>query len=120
MFVQAGAHTDFGCLTLLLQQPKLSGLQVFYPPSSEWIPVPAVEDTFVVNVGDLIHSWTGGRYRSALHRVLNDNSTDRYSIPFFFQGNMQARNPFAPGEKSLTVEEHILAMYNKTFIPQKA
>lgn len=74
-----------------------------------------MEDTLVVNVGDMLHAWRGGKYRSARHRLLNNNKRDRYSVPFFYEGTMSSRNPFAPDETGLTVEEHITAMYKMAY-----
>ena len=93
----AGAHTDFGAITILLQQPGKHGLQVYYAPTDEWLHVPAVEDVFVINMGDLIQKWTDGKYSSTLHRVINAAGEDRYSVPCFFQGDLNATNPFKPG-----------------------
>lgn len=45
----------------------------------------------MVNIGDVLSAWTGGRYKSALHRVINKSSSDRYSIPFFYDGTMTSR-----------------------------
>lgn len=84
----AGAHTDFGAITLLLQHPGQEGLEVLHPSSDSWIPVPTAEDTYVVNIGDVLSAWTKGQYRSALHRVINKGDLDRYSIPFFYDGTM--------------------------------
>jgi len=85
----AGAHTDFGAITLLLQHPGQEGLEVLHPAHDSWIPVPINENTFVVNIGDVLSAWTDGQYRSALHRVINKSTTDdRYSVPFFFDGTM--------------------------------
>lgn len=54
--------------------------------------MPTVENTYVVNIGDVLSAWTNGRYRSALHRVINKSAlSDRYSIPFFYDGTMTAR-----------------------------
>jgi isopenicillin N synthase-like dioxygenase len=114
----AGAHTDFGCTTILLQQPNQHGLQVLYPPTNSWIPVPAKEDVLIVNVGDLLQKWTKGEYRSAVHRVVNVSETDRYSVPFFYHGNLGTK--LAPldgsddGEEE-TVEEHIRGRFVKSF-----
>ena len=46
----AGAHTDFGTMTVLLQEPGKHGLQVYYAPTDEWLPVPAREDVLIVNM----------------------------------------------------------------------
>ncbi|KAK3047870.1 hypothetical protein LTR09_010695 [Extremus antarcticus] len=104
----AGAHRDFGLLTILLQQPGKDGLQVFHPPTKEWLSVPAVEDVFVVNIGDLIKKWTDGQFASTLHRVINAVDGDRYSVPCFYEGDPTATNPFREDEgDGETVEMHI-------------
>ncbi|KAH8163812.1 hypothetical protein CIB48_g4439 [Xylaria polymorpha] len=54
------AHTDFSTITILLQQPRTRGLQVWYPPTEDWIPVPVVDDGLVINIGDLMEKFTGG------------------------------------------------------------
>jgi isopenicillin N synthase-like dioxygenase len=84
----AGAHTDFGATTILLQQPDKHRLQILYPPTNTWILMPAKEDVFIVNVGGLLDKWTKGKYRSAVHRVVNISTPDRYSLAFFYQGNL--------------------------------
>lgn len=112
----AGAHTDFGSITMLLQQPGKHGLQVFHEPSGGWLPVPATEDVFVINMGDLIHKWTDGEYNSTLHRVINASGGERYSVPCFYQGDLSATNPFKPlvsgGE---TVEQHIRRKFDMSY-----
>ncbi|KAK6008874.1 hypothetical protein QM012_000777 [Aureobasidium pullulans] len=116
----AGAHTDFGGITLLLQQPGAPGLEVWHPQTSCWIPVSAVENHLVVNIGDLLNLWTNGHYRSAVHRVINREPTDRYSAPFFNNGNTACRfSPLDIGPKQTqrtvqTVEGHILGKLSAT------
>lgn len=66
------------------------------------------ENAFVVNIGDLLELWTGGFYRSALHRVINRGENHRYSAPFFYNGNGDLE--FEPIDNSgfkTTVSEHI-------------
>lgn len=110
----AGAHTDFGTLTILLQQPGKHGLQVFH--DEEWLSVPAVEDVFVINVGDLLSKWSRGVYRSTLHRVINSGGTDRYSVPCFYEGDYAATNPFDSSQKGgETVEEHIRRKFDLSY-----
>lgn len=88
----AGAHTDYGFLTLLFQQ-GVEGLQVAIPENTpnrpntkqqktRWVDVPATEGVTVVNSGDLLERWTNGRFRSTLHRVKPPTQT-RLSIAFF-------------------------------------
>ncbi|KAK3112604.1 hypothetical protein LTR53_010954 [Teratosphaeriaceae sp. CCFEE 6253] len=111
----AGAHTDFGGITILLQQPGKHGLQVHHAPSGGWLPVPAVEDVFVVNMGDLVHRWTAGKYSSTLHRVVNASGGDRYSVPCFYHGNLSATNPFNVEDASVTVEQHIRQKFDMSY-----
>ncbi len=82
----AGAHTDYGYLTLLYQD-DVGGLQI-QTKAEEWVDVPYVEDSFVVNIGDLMQRFTNDVYKSTLHRVLlQDSSKSRISIPYFVEPN---------------------------------
>ncbi|KIX99220.1 uncharacterized protein Z520_04796 [Fonsecaea multimorphosa CBS 102226] len=116
--VGAGAHTDFGALTLLLQDGH-SGLQVLKktPEQDQWIDVPPQPNAYVVNVGDFLESWTGGAYKSNVHRVINTSGTDRYSIPFFWDGNADCVIKPLDGSlaKGYTVEEHMLSRYAQSY-----
>lgn len=73
-------HTDFGCITLLLQETP--GLEVL-DKSGEWIPAPPIDGTLVINIGDLLERWTDGRLPSTRHRVRNTSGAERYSIAMF-------------------------------------
>jgi isopenicillin N synthase-like dioxygenase len=64
-----GPHTDFGSITVLHREPGTSALQVQLP-DGEWVDAPVVEGAFTVNAGDLLAHWSGGRWRSAIHRIL--------------------------------------------------
>lgn len=83
-----GEHTDYGLLTLLKQDER-GGLEV--KTRTEWIPVPPEPNTFVCNIGDMLDVLTGGRYRSAPHRVRNLSGRSRYSYPFFFDPGFSTR-----------------------------
>ncbi|WP_028239774.1 isopenicillin N synthase family dioxygenase [Stutzerimonas azotifigens] len=118
-----GAHTDFGAVTLLLQDDA-GGLQVQAIDSDEWIDAPPVEGTYVVNLGDLIARWTNDRYHSNLHRVINRSGRERYSVPFFFTGNLDLQveclpTCLAPGEAPkylpVSVEQHLAECYRRTY-----
>lgn len=83
-----GAHTDYGFLTIL-SQDAVGGLQV-RNRAGEWVSAPPVEDTFIVNIGDLVQTFTNDRYTSTVHRVINTSGTERYSIPFFIDLDFDA------------------------------
>ena len=73
-------HSDFGCITLLLQETP--GLEVL-SRSGHWIAASPIPGTLVINIGDLLERWTGGRLPSTRHRVRNATGGDRYSIAIF-------------------------------------
>jgi isopenicillin N synthase-like dioxygenase len=81
-----GAHTDFGAMTLLLQD-NVGGLEVLRRGTNEWVDVPPVRGTYVVNLGDMMQRWTNDRYKSTMHRVISNRSDmHRYSAAFFCDG----------------------------------
>ncbi|GJC92978.1 2OG-Fe(II) oxygenase [Colletotrichum higginsianum] len=83
--VGLGAHTDLQCFTLLWQD-SVGGLQVL-TKDGQWIKVPPVPDTFVINIGDFFQRLSNDRFQSTVHRVFNYAPEDRYSMPFFFGFN---------------------------------
>ncbi len=114
----AGAHTDFGAITLLLQD-EIGGLQVWDGGNKIWVDVKPNRDAYVVNVGDMLQMWTGGKYRSNLHRVMNKGGSDRYSVPFFFDGNVDCVLKPLDGSDTegqyLTVEQHMKERFASTY-----
>ncbi|EOO00224.1 putative gibberellin 20- protein [Phaeoacremonium minimum UCRPA7] len=92
----AGAHTDVGCLTLLFQRDGGDGLEIC--PGRENVNSKAIGDTFfplpaktgpiVVNIGDMLMSWSDDRFKATYHRVraMEGESPSRYSIAYFNQG----------------------------------
>ncbi|MBL8269516.1 isopenicillin N synthase family dioxygenase [Steroidobacter sp.] len=83
-----GEHTDYGFITLL-KQDDVGGLQVRH--GEGWLEVPAVPNSFVCNVGDMLERLTHGRYLSALHRVRSSAQHDRLSMALFFDPAFDAR-----------------------------
>jgi isopenicillin N synthase-like dioxygenase len=120
----AGAHTDWGAVTVLAQDAQ-GGLEVQLP-SGLWISAPPVADSFVMNLGDMMPRWTNDIYQSNLHRVVNASKSGepRYSVPFFFEPNFEAPIDPIPGTVSdlrprrygpCTAGEHLRHMVEKTY-----
>jgi isopenicillin N synthase-like dioxygenase len=93
-----GEHTDYGLLTILMQDDA-GGLQVRAP--NGWIDVRPDRDTFVCNIGDMLERMTGGRYRSTPHRVRSPEREHRLSFPFFFDPGWDAEVRAVPGLSEL-------------------
>jgi len=90
--IGARPHTDKGLITLLLNDAN-GGLHV-QSADGEWIDAPPRAGALIINVGDLLTRWTNGRFRSAVHRVVNISGNERFSIPQFHHLNYFAEvNP---------------------------
>lgn len=119
-----GAHTDFGALTLLLQD-EIGGLQVLHKPSNTWHPVTPIAGAYVINIGDLMQRWTNDRYLSTMHRVMSPASLKpRYSVAFFNDGALDTVIEAIPtcvpaGEAPkygpLKVEDHLMRRYKQSY-----
>lgn len=92
--IGAGAHTDYGALTLLMTDGE-PGLQV-RPRGKDWIDVPQVPGAFVVNIGDCLMRWSNDTYVSTPHRVLPPKHARR-SIAFFLDPNPDSVIAALPG-----------------------
>ena len=79
--IGVGGHCDGGSFTILWQDSQ-GGLEV-KNKRGEWVGVPPIEGTFVINIANLLQRWTNGRFSSTEHRVINRFGKDRYSIAFF-------------------------------------
>ena len=83
--VRAAEHGDINLITLLMGA-SADGLQVLRH-DGKWIPITALPDQLVVNVGDMLERLTNKKLKSTIHRVVNPPrelmNTPRYSIPFF-------------------------------------
>ncbi|MGR3433802.1 MAG: isopenicillin N synthase family dioxygenase [Shimia sp.] len=86
---RAGAHSDYGSLTILLPQSGSGGLQIHH--EGEWRDVAAPDGAFFINIGDLMARWTADRWVSTLHRVVAlPHRPARKSLAFFHQPNWHA------------------------------
>ncbi|KAF5192837.1 1-aminocyclopropane-1-carboxylate oxidase [Thalictrum thalictroides] len=82
------AHTDAGGLILLFQDDQVSGLQLL--KDGEWIDVPPMRHSIVINLGDQLEVITNGKYKSVLHRVLAQTDGNRMSIASFYNPGSDA------------------------------
>ncbi|NP_001280183.1 1-aminocyclopropane-1-carboxylate oxidase [Prunus mume] len=82
------AHTDAGGLILLFQDDKVSGLQLL--KDGQWIDVPPMRHSIVINLGDQLEVITNGKYRSVEHRVIAQTDGTRMSIASFYNPGSDA------------------------------
>ena len=86
-----GSHKDSGCITVLLQDVQ-AGLQVKY--EDDWIDVPPMPGTFVVNLGEMLEMASNGYLKATVHRVLTPPAgKDRLSVAFFLDASLSATVP---------------------------
>ncbi|KAL2157581.1 hypothetical protein VTH06DRAFT_5959 [Thermothelomyces fergusii] len=93
--VRAGAHSDYGSLTLLFRLRGQPGLEILLRDGKTWSPVPVVppgtEDDpappILMNIGDLLSYWTNGLLRSTVHRVVFP-SADAAAAPAGLEGEV--------------------------------
>ena len=92
--LRAGAHTDFGTLTIVAATSGPGGLQI-RNRQKQWVDVQTSPDCFVVNIGDMMAQWSNDRWVSTVHRVVNPplevaKTSKRLSMVFFHQPNPDA------------------------------
>lgn len=100
-----GRHTDYGVLTILLQD-DVGGLQVETKDGS-WIEVPPVPGSFVINLGDILEVWTRGAVRAAPHRVKVSSTHDRLSVAMFYAPGFDCVVMPIPLDKTLIPLEYM-------------
>jgi isopenicillin N synthase-like dioxygenase len=74
-----GAHTDYECFTILFSTAP--GLEVMNG-AGEWIDAPPIPDCFIINISDMMETWTNGAFIATSHRV-RKVAEERYSFPYF-------------------------------------
>ncbi|XP_020265518.1 1-aminocyclopropane-1-carboxylate oxidase-like [Asparagus officinalis] len=104
LFKGLRAHTDAGGIILLFQDDKVSGLQLL--KDGEWIDVPPMRHSIVVNLGDQIEVITNGRYKSIMHRVVTQTEGNRMSIASFYNPGNDAIIYAAPALVKESVEKN--------------
>ena len=119
--IGAGAHTDYGSVTLLMTD-GVGGLQV-KPRGGDWINVPHVEGAYVVNIGDCLMRWSNDIYVSTPHRVLPPK-TARRSIAFFLDPNPDSVITALPGTgeakyPAITGADYLRSRLDATYTPKE-
>ena len=129
--LRAGAHTDYGSLTIVAPTTAPGRLQVL-TRSGAWVDIEPGPGQFVVNIGDLMAQWTNDRWVSTLHRVGNPPVTAqansrRMSLVFFHQPDDDAlveciptclAPGVAPTYSPVTSGEHLRLKIDRQFTPQ--
>ncbi|KAI4954352.1 hypothetical protein J4E91_002065 [Alternaria rosae] len=97
--IRAGAHSDYGSLTLLFRLPGQPGLELSTPSGWKAVPVspsPSSSPPILVNIGDLLCYWTNGMLKSTVHRVTFEGGQERYSMAYFCHPLDEARLDAVP------------------------
>jgi isopenicillin N synthase-like dioxygenase len=127
--MRVGAHTDFGTLTLLVQDPS-GGLEVL-DADGRWLDAPPIPGAVLVNIGDLMQRWTNLEFRSTQHRVAvpadERAGAARFSVAFFCEPNSDteiaclptARDAATPRFAPVLAGDHMRARLFRALI-QKA
>lgn len=140
--IRAGAHSDYGSVTLLFQRSEEPGLEILtsvgswspvpvYPPGTENDPSPPI----LVNIGDLFSYWTNGLLKSTVHRVVFPKESrrggeDRYSIAYFCHPANETRLEPVPSDivaargkeyeeddgRVITAHEHLMERLKATYL----
>ncbi|KAL2318315.1 hypothetical protein Fmac_032191 [Flemingia macrophylla] len=103
-------HTDTSLFTIL-HQSQTNGLQIF-KQGAGWVPVHPHPNTLVVHTGDILHILSNKRFLCALHRVMVNSATNRYSLAYFYGPPLDyLLSPLVlhslPCFRALTVKEYI-------------
>lgn len=118
----AAEHTDYGTITILWQD-SVGGLQV-KNRSGDWIDAPPLDQTFVINIGDMLALWSNDLFVSTPHRVINTSGSERYSIAVFYDPDYDVTVECLPNCSSpanparyapLVAGEYIIARYDGTY-----
>lgn len=121
--VRAGAHSDYGSITLLFQDSR-GGLQV-KSPTGAFVDATPIEDTCVVNAGDLLARWSNDNIKSTIHRVVEPPSGDgdiypaRYSIAYFCNPNFKSYIEAIPGTYAAETERKYEGINSGQYLVQR-
>jgi len=121
--VRAGEHSDYGSITLLFQDSR-GGLQV-KSPNGHFVDATPIEDTVVVNAGDLLARWSNDTITSTIHRVVEpphgdgDTHPPRYSIAYFCNPNFKSHIEAIPGTYATEEEKKYDGINSGQYLVQR-
>ncbi|EFW98405.1 2og-Fe oxygenase family protein [Grosmannia clavigera kw1407] len=120
--VRAGEHSDYGSITLLFQDSR-GGLQV-RSPNGNFVDATPIENTIVVNAGDLLARWSNDTIKSTIHRVVEPPTSDtvhpaRYSIAYFCNPNFKSFIEVLPGTFGTEAEKKYEPVTTGNYIIQR-
>ena len=107
------AHTDYGCLTLLATD-GVPGLEVRLRDGS-WLEVVAGPGVFVINFGEMLEMWSGGRIRATPHRVVGGPAA-RLSVPLFFNPSPEVNVAPVHSGRVLRAVDHLQRRFDETYV----
>ncbi|PNP42464.1 hypothetical protein TGAMA5MH_05205 [Trichoderma gamsii] len=121
--VRAGEHSDYGSITLLFQDNR-GGLQV-KSPNGNFIDATPIENTIVVNAGDLLARWSNDTIKSTIHRVVEPPRKEgktypsRYSIAYFCNPNFKDLIEVLPGTYATEKEKKYESINSGDYLVQR-
>ncbi|NRB02181.1 MAG: isopenicillin N synthase family oxygenase [Rhodobacteraceae bacterium] len=119
--IGAGAHTDYGAITLLMTDGE-PGLQV-KPRDGDWMDLPHVPEAYAVNIGDCLMRWTNDIYVSTPHRVLPPQNRRR-SVAMFVEANPDTIFKALPGTGAakyppIRAADYLMSRLDATYAPKE-
>lgn len=110
-------HTDYGCLTLLATDGT-PGLEV-RRRGGGWMPVTAPPGAFIINFGEMLEMWTGGRIVATPHRVIGTQA-ERLSVPLFFNPDHDTDVAPAGSGHVIRAVDHLQKRFSETYVHLKS
>ncbi|CAK7263990.1 hypothetical protein SEPCBS57363_000844 [Sporothrix epigloea] len=122
--VRAGEHSDYGSITLLFQDSR-GGLQV-KSPNGKFVDATPIDDTIVVNAGDLLERWSNDTIKSTIHRVVEppappagETYPPRYSVAYFCNPNFKSHIEAIPGTYATESEKKYEGINTGKYLVQR-
>ncbi|GMH16515.1 hypothetical protein Nepgr_018356 [Nepenthes gracilis] len=111
-------HSDGSTITILLQDNQVEGLQVL--KDDQWFKVPFIPNALFVNAGDLTEVMSNGIFKSTVHRVVTNSSSERVSLAVFYSSNSDNEigpaNELVTADRPCSYKKVTMKNYGKLFI----